>query len=76
MVEDKNHSRPVIALMLVFVLVQGCAFAPRMDRPYDPDFSKGESLFQQYPNWDSEAERVCGSHLPPEQRKPYHSLEC
>jgi len=30
----------------------------------------------QIPNWDGEAEKVCGGHLRPEERKPYHNPRC
>lgn len=70
--EDKNHSRPVIAMMLVFVLLQGCA--SRMDTPYDPP--PGATLFDQIPNNESSALHICAGHLPAAQRKPHQSGRC
>lgn len=39
------------------VLLQ-CAVPYRMDRPWDPDITQGETLFDQLPNWDQEAVRL------------------
>ena len=57
--EDKKRSWAVI--ILVGLILGGCAGYPK-DRPYDPDFSKGEQLFDQIPNWEGEAlrKRACG----------------
>ena len=51
----KKHIRTV-AVVLVCVAMAGCAVPYRMDRPYDPDITKGETLFDQIPNWDQEAQ--------------------
>jgi len=58
--EDKKHIRTVIAIALSLML-GACAYPYNKDRPYDPDFGKGESLFDQIPNWDGEAlrKRAC-----------------
>ena len=52
----KKHIRTVGAI-LVCIMMAGCAVPYRMDRPYDPDIAKGETLFDQIPNWDQEAQR-------------------
>jgi hypothetical protein len=36
------------------------------DSPWDP--KKGATLMDQIPAWDGAANRVCGGHLPEEQR--------
>jgi len=40
------------------VLLSGCATRDLRDRSYDP--KNGQQLFDQMPNWDGEARRVCG----------------
>jgi len=46
------------------LLLTGCA-AQRT--PWDPP--PGRALFEQIPNWDQEAARVCGGHLLPDEAK-------
>ena len=69
---DKKHIRTVGALLLA-VFMSACS---TMDRPYDPNFAQGESLFDQIPNWDGEALHRCAGHLPPEQRQPHQTGRC
>ena len=38
----------------------------RRDAPWDP--KKGASMMDQIPSWDGAANRVCGGHLPEDQR--------
>ena len=59
--EDKKHIRTVIAIALSLML-GACAYPYNKDRPYDPDFDRGEQLFDQIPNWEGEAlrKRACG----------------
>ena len=59
-----NH----LSSLLIFILIISCA---NKDTVYDPDFKKGETLFDQKPNPDGEAMRVCAGHLPPKDRKPW-----
>ncbi len=58
----------MLKLLLIAVsstlLLQGCA-ANRT--PWDPP--PGRALFEQIPNWDGEAARVCGGHLTEEERR-------
>jgi len=58
--EHKKHIRTVIAIALSLML-GACAYPYNKDLPHDPDFGKGESLFDQIPNWDGEAlrKRAC-----------------
>ena len=58
----------VTALAITVLAVQGCASIkeqltrdPR-DAPWDPKPSQGQ-LFDQIPNWDGNASRVCCGHL-------------
>ena len=64
-----NH----LSSLLIFILIISCA---NKDTAYDPDFNKGETLFDQRPNPEGEAERVCAGHLPPEKRKPWQTGRC
>jgi hypothetical protein len=76
-VEDKKHIRTVIALALSLMLGACAGTKPYdKDRPYDPDIGKGETLFDQIPNWEGEALQKCAGHIPPEQRKPWQSGRC
>ncbi len=49
------------------LLAQGCAVRDRRDAQWDPPANR--ALFEQIPNWQGEAGRVCGGHLSPEQRQ-------
>lgn len=48
------------------LLLQGCAIRDRRDAAWDPP--NGRALFEQIPNWQGEAGRVCGGRLSPEER--------
>ena len=61
------------ANLLIFFIIISCT---NKDAAYDPDFKKGETLFNQKPNPDGEAMRVCAGHLPPKDRKPWQSGRC
>ena len=71
--EDKIRSWAVI--LVVGVILGGCAGYPK-DTPYDPDFGKGETLFDQIPNWDGEALARCAGHLDPKDRQPHQTGRC
>lgn len=74
--EDKKHIRTVIAIALSLML-GACAYPYNKDRPYDPDFSKGEQLFDQIPNWEGEAlrKRACG--VPKQERYSWmRNVDC
>jgi len=49
-------------------VLTGCGLLqdPR-DAPWDPP--AGRALFEQIPNWDGAAERVCGGHLHPDEAR-------
>ena len=69
---DKKHIRTV-AMVLFSLFISACG---TLDAPYDPDFSKGETLFDQIPNNEGEALNRCAGHLPPEQRQPHQTGRC
>ena len=72
---DKKHIRTV-GMAVVIMLLSACSIHGPMDRPYDPDFSKGESLFDQIPNNEGEALKRCAGHIPPSERKPWQTGRC
>ena len=74
--EDKKHIR-TLGLVLVLLMLSACGsvHGPR-DRPYDPNFSKGEQLFDQIPNNRGDALSRCAGHLPPSERKPHQTGRC
>ena len=72
---DKKHIRTV-GMAAVIMLLSACSIHGPMDRPYDPDFSKGESLFDQIPNNEGEALTRCAGHIPPSERKPWQTGRC
>jgi hypothetical protein len=54
------------ATLLLIVLAAastGCATRDRRDAPWDPDQRKGQTLFDQMPNWDDAAAKICCGHL-------------
>ena len=54
-------------ILVLLTQITACSLlGDRRDTPWDPKGSK--QLMDQIPNWDSEANSVCGGHLPPEQR--------
>ena len=60
-------AKTVLVLLLVFaaaVSTQGCSVSSydRRDAAWDP--KPGQSLIDQIPNWDGEAQRRCCGHLP------------
>ena len=71
-----NKIRSWTIVVIATALLGACAYPYNKDRPYDPDFDRGESLFDQIPNWEGEARKVCAGHLPPEQRKAHQTGRC
>lgn len=68
-----------IALACSILTLVGCAtdsqlYRDRRDAAWDPP--PGRALFEQLPNWDDEAQRRCGAHLRPEQRRPGMTDRC
>ena len=70
--EDKKHIRTVV-LVLAILAVTGCT---TLDRPYDPDLSKGETLFDQIPNNTNSSSSVCAGHIDPKDRLPHQTGRC
>lgn len=46
----KNYA-VVLLITLVAVSTTGCATHDRRDTAYDPDLRRGQTLFDQMPNW-------------------------
>ncbi len=66
----------IFTVFLLMFTVTGCVTLrdPR-DAPWDPP--AGRQLFDQIPNWESAAGRICGGHLSREQRiKESRSSRC
>ena len=74
--EDKKHIRTV-GLVLAILVLQGCSsIVYNKDTPYDPDFAKGETLFDQIPNNEGASLNRCAGHLDPKDRKPWQTGRC
>jgi hypothetical protein len=52
----------ILSAVLVLASLQGCAvIRDSRDAAWDPP--QGRSLFEQLPNWDRAAQKLCGAHL-------------
>jgi hypothetical protein len=51
----------ILSALLAVASLQGCALRDARDRPWDPP--PGRSLFEQIPNWDNAAQKICCGHL-------------
>jgi hypothetical protein len=58
----------LIAVLLVTQITACSLLHDRRDTPWDPRGGRGIGM-DQIANWEGEAMKVCGGHLPPEQRK-------
>ena len=58
------------------VFLNACAVGYNMDTPYDPDFHKGETLFDQIPNNTGGSSSTCAGHIDPKDRQPHQSGRC
>jgi hypothetical protein len=58
-----KKSAAILLIVLAAVSSTGCATHDRRDTAYDPKLSKGQTLFDQMPNWDNAAEKICCGHL-------------
>jgi hypothetical protein len=73
--EDKKRSWAVV--LVAILVLQGCSsIVYNKDTPYDPDFAKGETLFDQIPNNEGESLNRCAGHLDPKDRKPWQTGRC
>ena len=52
-----------VLLVCSSLAVTGCATHDRRDTAYDPDLRRGQSLFDQMPNWEHAAQKICCGHL-------------
>ena len=69
-----KKSAAILLIALAAVSSTGCATHDRRDTAYDPKLSKGQTLFDQMPNWDDAAAKVCCGHL--KTCKPNQSPRC
>jgi len=51
----------VLLIASTLLALAGCATNTRKDAPWDP--KAGQTLFDQMPNWEGAAERICCGHL-------------
>jgi hypothetical protein len=58
-----KKSAAILLIVLAAVSSTGCATHDRRDTAYDPKLSKGQTLFDQMPNWDDAAAKICCGHL-------------
>ena len=58
----------LIALLLVTQFTACSWLGDHRDAPWDPKVGRGIGM-DQIANWEGEANKVCGGHLPPDQRK-------
>lgn len=59
----------LIAVIVATQLAACSVLGDRRDAPWDPKAGTGRTLMDQIPNWDGEANQICGGHLPPEERR-------
>jgi hypothetical protein len=64
----------ICTVLLAASLAAGCATHDRRDSAWDPVGHR--ALIDQLPNWDGKARKICGGHLPPEQRRPGQTGRC
>ena len=73
----ENKKRSWAVVVLATLVLQGCSsIVYNKDTPYDPDFGKGETLFDQIPNNEGESLNRCAGHLDPRDRKPWQTGRC
>lgn len=53
----------LLVLASIMLAGTGCATHDRRDMAYDPDLRRGQSLFDQMPNWEGAATKICCGHL-------------
>ena len=58
-----KKSAAILLIVLAALSSTGCATHDRRDTAWDPKMSQGQSLFDQMPNWDRAAEKICCGHL-------------
>ena len=63
--------RKVLPVLLLTLALGACT---TLDAPYDPNISKGETLFEQIPNNTSTDH--CAGHLPEAERKSWQTGRC
>ena len=58
-----GKSAAILLIVLAAVSSTGCATHDRRDTAWDPKISQGKTLFDQMPNWDDAAAKICCGHL-------------
>jgi len=58
----------LVAVILVTQLAACTLLHDRRDTPWDPKQGRGIAM-DQIANWEGEANKICGGHLPPEERR-------
>ena len=58
-----KKSAAILLIVLAAVSSTGCATHDGRDTRYEPKQSQGQTLFDQMPNWDNAAEKICCGHL-------------
>ena len=61
--QKAKQSAAILLIVLAAVSATGCATHDRRDTAYDPDLRQGNTLFDQIPNWDNAADKICCGHL-------------
>ena len=54
-----KKSAAILLIVLAAVSSTGCATHDRRDTAWDPKISQGKTLFDQMPNWDDAAAKIC-----------------
>ena len=58
-----KKSAAILLIVLAAAANTGCATHDRRDTAWDPKISQGKTLFDQMPNWDNAAAKICCGHL-------------
>ena len=58
-----KKSAAILLIVCAAVSATGCATHDRRDTAWDPKMSQGQTLFDQMPNWDDAAAKICCGHL-------------
>lgn len=72
-----THTRLLgnLALLVVAAQLSACSLlGDRRDAPWDPKADSSAQLFDQIPNWDGAANKICCGHLA--QCAPHQSPRC
>ncbi len=62
-IQKAKQSALLLLIALAAVSSTGCATHDRRDTAWDPKINQGKTLFDQIPNWDDAAAKICCGHL-------------